>query len=205
MKKGTLSSSVLALAVVVGLIAATSPVVGQSVLIDINQYNLNDVTFTTTGLAAFANTNVAENAGVDLIGYFSSSLTSVRTGVAGTLTPAGAGTTAYNEWIADNYQNGFNDVDLNLFSSSRIPVQDFTTSSAAFTGTVGLNLSSYLAELPATGTEGPIYAGYSRQPGTLIGYWEVVPEPSSLEQLALGGIILSGLIAWRARRGAIRR
>jgi len=206
MKKGTLSSSVLALALVAGLIVATSPVAGQSVLIDVNQYDVNAVTFTTTGNFASANdSSQTEDNGVDLTSYFTAGVTDNGGPLSGSLTPAGAGNTAFDTWETDDFFSTGTNLDLNLFSSTSGNTEDFTTSSAAFTGTVTINLSAYLAELPATGTMEPIYSGYGRNPGVVIGYWQVVPEPTSLAQLALGGFTLSGLLAWRTRRASSRR
>ena len=206
MKKGTLGSIILALTLTTGLMLTALPVAGQSVLITIDQYQPNAVTFTTTGnFAAVNDSSQTELYGVDLVSYFTSGLPTSRSAVSGTLTPAGTLTAPYNEWIADSYQHGVTNMDLNLFVNRGSRTQSFTTSSAAFTGSVTIDLSSFLADLPSTGTMGPIYSGYGRHPGVLIGMWEVVPEPSSLEQLALGGIILFGLIAWRTRRSALRR
>lgn len=190
---------------VAGFFAATFPAAGQSILIDINQSSPSAVQFTATVNGSLVNDASQLNLfGVDLISYFTTSVVggSVATG---TLTPAGT-TAAYDQWFSDNLLNGLNSVDLNLFVTGSPQVQNFTTSSPAFTGMATINLSSLLADLPATGASGPIYSGYSRSPGTVIGEWVVVPEPSAMAQLALGAMVFAGLaLVRRTRRVTARR
>jgi MYXO-CTERM domain-containing protein len=141
---------------------------------------------------------------VDLLSYFSVAPAAVASPVGGTLIPAGT-TTALNEWFPDNLTAASN-VDLNLYVNSTPQVQTFTTSSPAFAGTAIVNLSGFLASLPATGISGNIYSGDIRSPGVLIGRWTVVPEPSVEAQLALGAVVLAGLaFVRRSRRVASRQ
>jgi len=139
---------------------------------------------------------------VDLAGYFTSAVGTTGSPISGTLTPAGT-TAAYNNWFTDDLSTS--NVDVNLYVNSSVQLQNFSTSSPAFSGSATIDLSSFLAELPATGTIGPIYSGYSRDAGVVIGYWQVVPEPSSLAQLVLSGLALSGILAWRTRRSSSLR
>ena len=204
MKKGTLSSIILALTLVTGLVMATLPVAGQSILITIDQYHPNAVTFTATGNFATADdSSQLELFGVDLTGYFSG-VPDSGGALPGSLTPAGT-SSPFDSWAGDDYFGAGTNVDLNFYSSTSSDTETFSTSSSAFTGTTTIDLSSFLAQLPVTGTMGEIYSGYSRNPGVPIGMWEVVPEPSSLAQLILGGFALSGILAWRTRRSSTRR
>jgi hypothetical protein len=206
MKKNKLSSCASALVLAVGLFAATFPAAGQSILININQDNVAAVQFiAVTTNASFANSSVNNLFGVDLISYFTNVAPAAVAGsVTGTLTPSGT-ITAYTTWIPDNLNNA-NNVDLNLYVTTSSHAQTFTTSGAAFAGTAIVDLSSLLASLPATGTSGDIFSGDIRSPGTLIGRWVVVPEPSVEAQLALGAMVFAGLaLVRRARRVAARR
>ena len=204
MKKGAFKLFGVAVGIAAVAFATVLSASAQSILINIDSYTPSAVTFTATGNFATANDSTELNLfGVDLVSYFTASIPTSGSSITGTLIPAGT-TAAYNNWFTDNYLNGANNVDVNLFTSGNIQLQQFTTSSAAFTGVATVNLSSFLAELPTTGTTGFIYSGYSRSPGNIIGMWQVVPEPSSLAQLVLGGISLAGMLVWRSRRPSLR-
>ncbi len=204
MKKTNLSSCSSALVLAAGLFAATFPAAGQSILININEANPSAVQFIAVANNAFAASSINNLFGVDLISYFTLAPASVAGTVTGTLIPAGT-TPAYNQWFPDNL-NVANNVDLNLFVTTTSQVQTFTTTSPAFTGTATINLLSLLASLPSTGTQGNIFSGDIRSPGTLIGKWVVVPEPSVEAQLALDAMVFAGLVlVRRARRVAARR
>ena len=64
----------------------------------------------------------------------------------------------------------------------------------------GRSLASEAAFLPTLGTTGPIFAGYSDNPGVIIGTWEItaVPELPVAAHLALYGAGFAGL--WTFRR-----
>jgi hypothetical protein len=207
MKKTNLSSCSSALVLAAGLSAATFPAAGQAILIDINQSNPSAVQFITTGASSFVNDSIHLNTdGVDLNSYFTASVAGGGA-ATGSLIPAGT-TAAYNAWVPDDLNNSPNNVDLNLYVIGSPTFQNFNISSAAFTGTATVNLSSLLADLPSTGTIGYIYSGYSgsRPQGQVIGEWVVVPEPSVEAQLALGAVVFAGLaLVRRARRVAARR
>ena len=204
MKKINLSLGLSALVLAVGLFAAAFPAAGQSILICINEVNPSAVQFVAVANNSFAASSVNNLFGVDLISYFTVAPAAVASPAGGTLIPAGT-TTAYNEWFPDNL-NVANNFDLNLYATTTSQVETFTTSSPAFTGTAIMNLSGFLASLPATGISGNIYSGDIRSPGVLIGRWTVVPEPSVEAQLALGAMLFAGLaLVRRARRVAARQ
>ena len=198
MKKPDLSSCSSALVLSASLFAAVFPAAGQSILININEANPSAVQFITTGANSFAASSVSSLFGVDLISYFTVAPAAAAGTVTGTLTSTGT-SAAYNEWFPDNLTVA-NNVDLNLYVTTTSQVQNFSASSPAFAGTAIINLSTLLANLPSTGAGGNIYSGYSQSPGTLIGRWVVVPEPSVEAQLALGAVVLAGLALVRRAR-----
>ena len=197
--------SVLVLAA--GLFAAILPAAGQSTLIviDINEANPSAVQFTAVGSNSLANSSMNNLFGVDLLSYFTSAHTSIAGAVAGTLVPAGT-TTAYNAWFPDSLNTAHTNVDLNLYVTTTSQVQTFSTSSPAFTGTATIDLSSWLAFLPRTGTTNYVLAGNSRSSLGAIGGWIVVPEAPVEAQLALGAMVFAGFaLIRRVRRIAARR
>ena len=204
MKTPNSSSCLSALVLAVGLFAATFPAAGQSILININEANPSAVQFITTGNNSFAASSVNNFFGVDLISYFTAAPATAAGVVTGTLVPAGT-SNAYNGWFADNLTTVFN-VDLNLYNSSVAQLQTFSTSSPAFAGTATIDLSAWLASLPATGASGNIFSGDIRSPGVLIGRWTVVPEPPVEAQLGLGAMLLAATGFFRrSRRVAVCR
>ncbi len=202
MKKYILRSCASVVVLAVAFSAA-----GQSLLISIDQGNPSAVQFIATGNVPDTASSLYNLFGVDLISYFTTAAPVVAGGspVSGTLTPAGT-SVAYTTWIADNLQNSPNNVDLNLYDTSNAQLQNFVISSPAFTGTAIVNLSTLLADLPTTGTTGGIYSGNVSAAGSvLIGRWQVVPEPSVGELMALGAVGFAGLALVRRARHAVAR
>jgi hypothetical protein len=204
MKKSSSSLYSSALVLAAGFWAATFPAAGQSILINIYEGNPAAVRFVATGTFPIPNDNSQYNSfGVDLVNYFIAAI-SGGGAVTGTLTPAGT-TTAYNAWFADNL-HAVNNVDLNLYVTTTAQLQNFQNTKVAFTGTATIDLSSFLAELPSTGTSGFISSGDARSPGILLGSWTVVPEPPVEAQMAVGALVVAGLALFRrARRESARR
>jgi hypothetical protein len=206
MKTFSLSSGLSALVLAAGLSLAAFPAAGQSILIDINQTDPSAVQFiATVNGAVVADSSQYNLYGVDLITYFTTSVASGSAVTTGNLIPAGT-IGAYTQWHADNL-NATGNESLNLYTSSGIPqLQAFTIANPAFTGTAIIDLSSLLADLPATGMSGNIYSGDVLSSGQVIGQWVVVPEPSVKAQFAFGAIVLAGLaFVRRARRVAARQ
>jgi MYXO-CTERM domain-containing protein len=200
MKKNNLSSCASALVLTAGLFAATFPAAGQSILINIYEGNPSAVQFVATS-ANPNNASALNLYGVDLIKYFTTAPAVAAGAVTGNLIPAGT-TVAYTEWIPDNLLAAGQNVDLNLYNTSDPQTQVFSTSGQAFSGTATIDLSSLLANLPATGASGQIWSGNIHSPGQawLIGKWTVVPEPPVGMQLALGAMVLAGLAFVRRSR-----
>jgi hypothetical protein len=79
--------------------------------------------------------------------------------------------------------------DLNLWGSGGNNRLTFATTSRAFTGGLTISgLNAFSAQLPALGTTGDIYVGDPTNPGSVIGQWQVVPEPSTFALLGLAGL-----------------
>ena len=205
MKKINLSSSVSALVLAAGLFAATFQAAGQSVLIKVYTWDPSNVRFVAQAANASANASVDIAYGVDLIKFFTSTPAPGITGgfVNGNLIPAGTNF-AYNAWETDNLLSLGKYVDLNLYTTGTSATQVFSTATRAFNNnTATINLSSFLAYLPAVGATGNIYSGDVNATGQnwLIGTWVVVvPEPSVEAQLALGAMVLAGLAFIRRTR-----
>jgi hypothetical protein len=167
------------------------------VLLTINDTDPSAVTITATGAYAAVNDSITnENAGIDLLQFFTSASYSDPPSLGG-LFPAG-GSQAYNEWGTDNYSGS--DVDFNPWRSGEggSDLQIFTTSSPAFTGSWTVDLSSDSSALPSLGANGEILAGYSLDHGQVIGAWEVssvVPEPSQYGLFI--ALVMAGLVAAR--------
>ena len=185
----------------------------QIPILNIDESNPSAVVITGTG--SFANGTdgtTTANFGVDLVNFFTAPV-SIGTQAAGgspSLQPFTGGN-VYDRYNSDTYQaTGGALLDLNLYSSGASG-QTFTSFAQAFnTGTEVIDLSAFLAALPALNAGGSIYAGNlaGQGNGTIIGRWAVtaVPEPSVIAQLALGTMVFAGLAFIRhARRVAASR
>lgn len=179
------------------------------VLLTINASNPSAVTITATGLNAGANdSSIPGRIGVELLGFFSENEYSLYNEAPPNPALYGSGQTlSYNNIGADNYSSGGGDgsyLDLGFYVNIDDPAandpQTFSTTQPAFSGswTIDfLDLGIDLSALPAAGSQGGILAGYSGQPGSIIGEWQVeaVPEPSTGGLLLLGSV--AGFIFWR--------
>jgi len=166
------------------------------ILLTIDDSNPSDTIITATG--NFPATSVSPGLiadGVDLAGLFTSSVGFTDFTVASSSLTTGDGSSGpiFTQASGDNYS--LQNVDLNLYQNNTPDTISFTAGQAAFTGTLTLNLSS--TPLPAIGSMGNIVTGYSgSESNTLIGQWEVVPEPST-GILMLGCL---GVLAFLRRR-----
>jgi len=180
------------------LIAFASEAVthGASFLLNVDISNPSAVTITATGENAAADdSSTTTFDGVTLLAFFTSveSLDPPVLLSSSTLQPTGAAV-SYTSWLVDDYSG--TGVDLNLFEDESGDNQIFTTSKPAFTGTATLDLSGY--SLPPSGTTGAILAGYSGgTQGTIIGQYQVVPEPYALPLAASLSLMA---FAWMRRR-----
>jgi hypothetical protein len=183
------------------------------VLLDIDDTSPANVTFTaTTGAAAATDTSNTFGEGIDLTTFFTA-----PPGDAEPPNPSSSNLTTYvTPAVPGSVYNGSNldslsgsEVDLQLLQAADTTGPEvFTQGTQALTGSATIDLSGLASLLPAAGTTGDIYAGYSGDvpitsaeaisailgPGvTLIGTYVVVPEPSSWAMLILGSATALGL------------
>ena len=179
-----------------------------TVLLEINVYNPAAVSISSTG--AFSDANDTSHTlldGIDLVGFLTGATLANSSAVLGNLTPNGDSTVAYNRIWWDDYSGSL--IDLNLYNLvDPSPLQSFSTSDIAFTGSASLDLTTVSALLPKNGVTGTLYAGYSGNDvvgtshlGAAIGEWRVVaiPEPSTYAAF-LGVGALAAAVVLRRRR-----
>lgn len=196
----------------VGMILTTS-VYAQNYLLTVDITDPSAVVITATGNnASVDDSSTTLFQGVNLLGFFTSafgSVSGVNGSPSGTLIGGNTGV-GYNYFDVDRISGSF--VDLNpYFYDSEVAnqTQVFSTAQSAFTGSITLDMSSYVAELPESGATGDIrpgaLAGAAGGPyGAVIGQWQVIsttptPEPGTLALASLGGV--SALVlAWRRKK-----
>lgn len=89
--------------------------------------------------------------------------------------------------------------DINIYSTNTAP-QIFTTSSPAFAGLAVFDFIAFAAILPELGMTGDIHLGdtLNGSVGPIIGEWQIVdglvPEPSTLALIGVGGVLLFGYL-----------
>jgi hypothetical protein len=171
-------------AAAMGLAATLIPSArSQTILLTIDDSNPSAVIFTATGNFATANDSTTRASdGVDLLTFFTTDVGASSAPGTGNL--SGGGAVQYDFWIGDQL-SGSAFVDLNLFASSIQPTdvttQTFSTTSAAFTGSMTIDLSGFTASLPSPGTVSDIQAGYS---GTVVGFWFSGEDCAGLQRYA---------------------
>lgn len=190
----------LGLASAVLLLLSVSAANAQ-ILLTVNISNPSAVTITATGTDSLANVEADMADGIDLLGFFKGSTGPVSFTVnsGSSLTPGtgSAGTVTYDESLSDVLSTGSN-IDLNLYSDRSAP-ENFSTTDAAFTGTLTINLSGVASDLLPSAGVGDIKTGFfgSASPNTYIGQYQVVtssvaaPEPSAWALLFVGLTLLA--------------
>jgi len=167
-------------AILVSCVASSAATV---LLVDVSDPSA--VKISSSGANADADSdNVPEAAGIDLLRFFTGAVNmSVMYVNSSSLTPSGGN--AYSNFEGDDYSGSL--VDLNLISSSLSAMQNFSTTTPAFTGEAYLDLSGFTAFLPTFGTSGNILVGANMETyGTVIGQWQAVPEPQTYALIAMG-------------------
>lgn len=177
-----------AIIAIAGLASVAS---AQSHLLEIDLTVVDQITITATnGLAA----NSAS--GSDLTGFLMADFYGAAGG-AGLLNTLVAGDLTQANNDSDGSPSLFRgavDSGLNIWSMSNDDPITFTAGSLAFTGSATWDLDpAAYADMIAGNLSGDIYAGSDTDddiPGaTFVGTWNVIPAPSSLALLGLGGII----------------
>src|SRR3569833_286798 len=208
---------VLGLALISGMGLEKSSASPFNFLLTINDSNPSAVTVTATGLnASVSDSSIEGRIGVELLGFFSQDQYNLYNEFPANPALFGSGMTlSYNCIAADNYSTEAGAyLDLGFFVNDASPAandfQTFSTSQPAFSGSWTIDFTSFGVDssaLPTAGSHGQIKPGYSGQPGTVIGSWEVVntvPEPSAGSFLLLGSA--AGMIFWcRCARKNIAR
>ena len=200
-----------------GRASAVTPYVTPLLIID--DSNPSAVTFTATDYNPFrSDSSHYFTDGIDLENFFSdNSLGQDNFNTSGTLTTFLDGTPDYNMSHSDDVTGGYDNSDyqdLNIWASADdvSPLQHFSTSSQAFSGTATIDMTAEAAYLLPVGTIGSIFAGYSYNlPKTgesdgpafdtvgednflmYLGDYEIVPEPSQWTLLLLGAVGLFSL------------
>ena len=180
--------------------ASTLSVSAQSaneILLEIDPTNLSTVTITSTGNHSLINDSSADGtAGIWLQGVFSTGgVASAPT--SSTLTPAG-NTGPYDQIYNDFF--GIDVTDLGFYRNSS-EVQNFQTTAPAFTGSMTADFSTSTFLSSSVGTTGEIRVGDTTTgSNALIGYYKIVPEPTSLSILAGAGLLIA-----RRRRGCLHQ
>ena len=184
--------SLLALACLAGGVAAVTPASAAVVLtVDVSNPTVG-YTFTTTGAAPSVNDSSATTFdGVTLQGLFASDFLRLNNVLSGTLSAAGSAGSPFN--VASN-TTVFGLRNLNFYRDASQPMT-FVTTAPAFTGSSFISSSSFGADAPfaAVGTIGDITVGNVRTSdgsGATLGQFQIIPEPSSLALLGLGGVAL---------------
>ncbi|MFN0066517.1 MAG: hypothetical protein ACKVYV_02675 [Limisphaerales bacterium] len=187
-----------------GLLALVAGPLHAAVLIQVDVSNPANVTFTATGAAAGVDdASTFTYDGATLLGFFPAAADpGLDLDVGGNLTPNGT-TQRYDASFPDDVSGS--SVDLNLRAFSGLDDQAFSTSAPAFTGVGTVDFTSLAGPLPEPGMTGQIMAGWSGEPGQVIGEWAVVPEVAPVAQAGVMGLAVLGFVAIRRGRAARRR
>lgn len=201
------SYAALALGSVWAMSFHTAQVQG-AVVLEIDVSDPSAVTFTSSGgMSSTLSSLDASLEGFTIENFFSTEV-DLFGALGGTLSPTVGTSSAYSAIGTFNYSanNGTftagDDLSVYVSGSEGADSQVFNTTTAAFVGAASIDLSAFIASLPAPGTSGHIITGYfqSGTPdhGEVIGQWSVtaVPEPSSTALWALG---MAGMLLRRSR------
>jgi hypothetical protein len=195
-----ISRSVAALALSCAMAVALTGSEARAVtLLTVDVTNPGAVVFTGTGAAAEIDITVSAFSGFSLLDMFS---TNVDFLLAATSSTLAAGTAVVQ--VADSGSDA--GTFMNFYSAGGFDFT-FTTSVAAFTGALVVDLSAFAALLPTAGATGRIVTGDGGATlafGAEFGSWAVVspsnvPLPAALPLLLAG---IAGLGALRLRRRA---
>ena len=188
-ERETMKMNVLAVIAASGLVSVAS----ADILLSIDLSVANTITITATDGLSAADATASNFTGYLLANFFndaSSSADSAGFGDGGLTTSANASDTTPSLF------SGGTSFGLNVWSFSTDGSVDVLAGAQAFTGSAtwsGLDAEEYNAML-AGNTSGDIYFGADTDDdiaggAILIGTWNVVPAPSSLALIGLGGIV----------------
>ena len=180
------------IATIAGLALAASAMTASAdnlLLVDLS--STNQITISATGGLSAASVSVSNFTGWLLADFYSSTVHAglADSAVSGDLTVAGT----TSDGSPDLFRGGV-DAGLNVWSFSNDSGISFTAGAVAFTGSATWDVDAAMyADMLAGNSGGDIYAPADTDDdisgATLIGTWSVVPAPSSLALLGLGGIV----------------
>ena len=169
-------------------IAGLATVASADVLLNVDLSVANTITITATGGLSAADVSGSDGIGVLLENFFNdASFTSADTFVSGDLTAANDSSDGTPDLFSSSTSFG-----LNFWSWTNDSPSTFTAGALAFSGsaTWSIDAANYTAML-AGNLSGDIgaYADTDDDSSTIIGTWNVVPAPSAMALLGLGGIV----------------
>tara|TARA_R110000744_G_scaffold116348_7_gene217563 strand:- start:140 stop:712 length:573 start_codon:yes stop_codon:yes gene_type:complete len=178
---------------IVGLaVAASTMTASADVLLEIDLSVVDQITISATGGLSAASVSGADVTGVLMAGFYNTAAPGIsRTYLSGDLVSAGSTPDGSPGLFNSSFGTSYG---LNFYSWATESTVDFTAGSVAFTGsaTWSLDAASY-ADAIAGNLSGDIYAFADDDDdigaATNIGSWAVVPAPSSMALLGLGGIV----------------
>ena len=181
------------------LVAAFLSSTAMAQILTVNISQPGAVVFTATGASAANNATSDDQLIATLKGFFTASAAMgqffANTG-SSTLTPAGSSNAVNQGHPSYQVSNFPNVLDFELLRTGATTTPNYTTSSAAFSGSVTFDLTGY--SLPGAGATGNVYAAdYT----TVIGTYSVtsaIPEPSTYALLS--GLAALGFAGYRSRR-----
>lgn len=182
------------IALIAGAAISTGAAAQDLLLVDLTV--ANEITITATSNAAAASATGSVFTGVLLENFYNSTTGSLANNlVAGDLTTAANASDG-----SPSIFRGFGNSGLNIWSFSSDIDYDITAGSQAFTGSATWSLSAAeYADALAGSSSGDIYAPADTDDdiagATLVGQYRVIPAPSAMALLGLGG-----LVAGRRRR-----
>ncbi len=202
------------LLVVLAFMGLNARYVRAEVLLEIDVSNPSAVVFTATDAFSAQNHNSATTYdGISILNFFTSNSAFIDYNdqavpgdwafVSSDLSPSGTADLydsigTFNIEVSTSWAAG-NDLCINGYQ--KYSTQVFSTSQTAFTGSAVKDMAGGFqdnsAYLPAVGTMGDIIVGYE-QSNPVIGQWQIVPEPSSIGLILVGGL---GLVRCRRKRG----
>jgi hypothetical protein len=184
------------------------------VLLTINDSDPSAVVITATGNNAGLDFNGSSaNDGVDLLQFFTLDESGMTFGhfLTGTLQGGGTGISYNDVWDDNQSTTGGSALDAELYVDNGSPgsgnIETFSTTSPAFTGTWTIDMAALgvsSAALPTAGSSGNIMSGFSHNPGSVVGTWEVqgVPEPTTIGLASVGAAFAGlGLLRRRFQNG----
>jgi hypothetical protein len=170
-----------------------APALGQVYQLTINDSNPAAVVISTTGQNAIgSDASTADTVGFSLLSFFTSPGLNLLSASSSTLkSPTGRFYSAVNGDDSNPLTSN-----LRVFAEG-VPgqAQGFSSSAAAFQGSMVVDFSSIASRLPSLGTTGTIIANWSGSPGVTLGQWVVIPEPETYG-LAVGAGLVA-LALWR--------